>query len=752
MMSKPKKSLLFAVVIALLCCTAFAMGITAFAADVAPATLKSVKAEQPENNLYAKFVLKDESGNALRINTRTNLEGIQAQDTDNVFFKKILFNLNGNSQGGAFKGENTFDVLYAKHTHWNLHVGHDTVGGDTATFMVNANSIYAPVPGDTITLLAGLRPMQNTASNVLEYVNYELKEEVTVVYDNDNSLRVLPADEVWGIIADSKMSVASGSTKQIEAKLVRAHTTTASDKITYASSDESIATVDENGVVSGVDLGTTTITATASGKEKKITVTVGAAITLNKETLNVRKGTSSTIKATSILTDTTVTWSTSDDSIATVENGTVTGVGKGSATITATAANGNTATCEVSVAEEIEIYDLEDTLTLTMGKSQRTAKTLTSNDPAVTKTSVSWTISNNETVRLLTSNTTIDGTEKKASNLRPHFIPLKPGTVTATATINGTNIEGGVNEVTRTLEITVVSKISVSKSVVNVEKGKTYTLTATVNPDTMTYSWSSSDETVATVDANGVVTAKKAGIADITVTTADGQTAVTSVEVVEAKAHVLDKCSIVGAGQIQVRTYNAGGDYTNFEGQKSNPDFAGFFDNFLIDGFKITELSGDETRKDWNPNIHFLGGGGYIAIYVFKGATEVNLPVGTTVSFKAGCMLPTKRDGQWVDSGYRIMEDTTWKMLNDKTWAAVSETSRVESISIMDGTVTDGCYEFRVTLNTLAYMGESTSADTDAERLNKLKINGKTITEINAANPDGGVEVYYYNKDIIIDI
>jgi uncharacterized protein YjdB len=73
--------------------------------------------------------------------------------------------------------------------------------------------------------------------------------------------------------------------------------------------------------------------------------------------------------------------------------------------------------------------------------------------------------------------------------------------------------------------ITAVTQITVSESAKEVTAGDTYTVGASVSPDgasdkTLTYK--SSDETVATVDSNGVVTALNAGTAVITVAGADG--------------------------------------------------------------------------------------------------------------------------------------------------------------------------------------------------------------------------------------
>lgn len=83
----------------------------------------------------------------------------------------------------------------------------------------------------------------------------------------------------------------------------------------------------------------------------------------------------------------------------------------------------------------------------------------------------------------------------------------------------------------------VVSGVKLNKESTNLEVGSNETLNATVSPSTATnknISFQSSDSEVAKVDNNGKVTAIKAGTADITVTTEDGnKTATCSVTVTE---------------------------------------------------------------------------------------------------------------------------------------------------------------------------------------------------------------------------
>jgi len=82
-------------------------------------------------------------------------------------------------------------------------------------------------------------------------------------------------------------------------------------------------------------------------------------------------------------------------------------------------------------------------------------------------------------------------------------------------------------------ELAIVQAISVSPTTASIAVGAAETLTATVTPSTFTdVSWTSSDESVATVSAAGVVTGVSAGTATITAT-AGGKTATCAVTVTE---------------------------------------------------------------------------------------------------------------------------------------------------------------------------------------------------------------------------
>lgn len=126
---------------------------------------------------------------------------------------------------------------------------------------------------------------------------------------------------------------------------------TASDEssIVWTSDNLAVATV-RNGKVTGVKAGTATIKATSGEAFATCTVTVkGVKVTFEKATETVEKGETVTLKATAE-DNGTISWSSSDESIATVDDkGVVTGVAEGEVDITAARGTAGSATCKVTV-------------------------------------------------------------------------------------------------------------------------------------------------------------------------------------------------------------------------------------------------------------------------------------------------------------------------------------------------------------------------------------------------------------------
>ena len=294
--------------------------------------------------------------------------------------------------------------------------------------------------------------------------------------------------------------------------------TATNKKLTWSSSDPAVATVDQNGKITAVGSGTATISVTTTDGTNltascEVTVTTLVSnISLNKTNLYLFTGTSETLSAT-VLPDTasdqTLTWSSSDPAVATVDqDGKVTAVSEGTATITATAndESGASASCEVLVPTLVSSVTLnKDELSLHTGESEKLETTVL--PASATDPSLTWSSSN-------TSVATVDR--------NGNVTAIGNGTAVITASAND---ESGLSASCSVTVTTLVNKITLDKAKLYLDVDQTAMLSAAVFPNTASnkeLEWSSSDETVATVDQTGKVTAVNVGTAVITVIVKDG--------------------------------------------------------------------------------------------------------------------------------------------------------------------------------------------------------------------------------------
>ena len=294
-----------------------------------------------------------------------------------------------------------------------------------------------------------------------------------------------------------------GETVQLTATVTPSNATNKS--VTWASSKQSVATITDNGLVTAIAEGQSTITASAGGKSASCIVTVSkgtvdvSSVTLNKTALALIKGESETLVATvnpADATDKTVTWTSSNAGVASVDaNGKVTALASGSATITAKAGNIQ-ATCAVTVTVPLESISINKTeLSLIKGQSETLIATIKPED--ATESTVSWTSSN-------TSVATVESSGK--------VMAVGGGSATITA-------KAGEKEATCSVNVTVpVESVTLDQTSISIEEGESVTLSATVTPEDATdktVTWSSSNEAIASVDQNGKVMAVKEGNATI---------------------------------------------------------------------------------------------------------------------------------------------------------------------------------------------------------------------------------------------
>ena len=254
-------------------------------------------------------------------------------------------------------------------------------------------------------------------------------------------------------------------------------------------------------------------------------------VEINKTELTLIKGDEETLQAKVYpdgVIDSKIYWTSSNRNIATVDNtGKVTAVAGGEATIYARSSNANVyAECKLKVDVPVENLVLNQKEVTILANETHILAPIVSPDDATTK-EVQWSSSNTNVCRV-----TDDGV----------LIGLKQGRAIITALIKdayGTHT-ATCNIVIPESLLVDVTGVKLNKTTMTLKKGDRETLEATILPEDATNKtvvWTSSNKSVATVNANGRVTGLSAGKTTITVTTVNGgETASCEVTVTEAAA------------------------------------------------------------------------------------------------------------------------------------------------------------------------------------------------------------------------
>ena len=249
---------------------------------------------------------------------------------------------------------------------------------------VNKVGVLTDAPTDPVYFKAGAYDTTYVAYfDELHYINVGENSRLVIndhgTPDRSNSIIIRPAKtfnskaalakfpvvEVAEIVLNhSSATLMVGDALALQPTIMPSYAT--DPTVTWSTSDASVAIV-VRGVVTAVAPGTAIITAKAGDKEATCAVTVEKryvevmGLVLSHSTASVVAGDQLTLVATVTpddANDKTVTWESSDVSIATVEDGVVTGVVPGTATITAKAGN-RQATCIVTVKKRyIPVTDI----------------------------------------------------------------------------------------------------------------------------------------------------------------------------------------------------------------------------------------------------------------------------------------------------------------------------------------------------------------------------------------------------------
>ena len=345
------------------------------------------------------------------------------------------------------------------------------------------------------------------------------------------------------------------------------------NEVLWGSSNPAVAIVSNDGLVTAIAPGTATITAmTTDGSNLSascivdVQAVVATSISLNKTSANLSEGYTMQLRATVLpenATNNTVSWTTSNSSVATVDNnGLVTAVGPGTASITATTTDGSnlSASCVVTVISATDfIFHIDDIdgfagstviipIELDNNYDVRAfmfdfcypegfkVKSYTTTDRFTTESSVNglnhpegnyyrFTAINTSTNSALSSgsgpilNIKLEIPDDASGDYELglkgiQIVPqgsqvLFPDDISANLTVN----------------IVLASSLQLNQSDVTLIKGESMQLTATILPDettNKTLNWESSDDSVVSVDENGLITAVAVGKTTVTATTTDG--------------------------------------------------------------------------------------------------------------------------------------------------------------------------------------------------------------------------------------
>lgn len=326
---------------------------------------------------------------------------------------------------------------------------------------------------------------------------------------------------VTGITVDpTDMTLEAKEARELKAAVVPA--TATEQGVIYSSSNTNVAVVSKTGLVTAVANGTAIITVTSKENDAivaKCTVKVGKPVLVNNVTvqpaeLSMKTDETRQLSVTvlpSNADDRSVVFSTSNAAVATVsESGMITAKGPGTATITATAKDGSgkSAACTVTVTQPVKgVTVTPDSVVVPKGNVQKLTAAVVpanaSNQELVYKSS-------NETVAIVSRDGIITG--------------LNEGWATITVCAK----ENEAIYATCTVKVGLpvyVTKITLDTTNVTMWAGATRQLGVSIEPanaDIKTVTYGSSNPDVAAVSAAGLITAKKAGAATITVTAKDG--------------------------------------------------------------------------------------------------------------------------------------------------------------------------------------------------------------------------------------
>ncbi len=408
----------------------------------------------------------------------------------------------------------------------------------------------------------------------------------------------LPLEEM--VFAEEVMNLELDATVTLKPIFYPAYSSDTAGQVNWSSSDPQVVSVDTNGTLTGICAGEAEITAVMGEYQATCHIIAGGtavnptSIEFTEKRLEMNKGESARLSLNYTPAEATnrlVTWTSSDNSVVTVENGRIYAKTPGTATITAVSAGGS-AECKITVYNPLkEIYSDYNELTLNKGENKKitasyhpfdttddktviwrsedesivTAENgvITAVKPGTTKvTAVAGTLTHSIPVSVLVPAKSIAFSQTSvlltAGQKQAVTLQVQPEDTTEDVIITssdesvatyseGTIIAGKRGKATITavcgslsasVQITVdtdIKSITLNKTNLNLYLGGNEILGVAYNPtntaDDKTVTWVSSDETVVKVDSKGKVQTVGTGTATVTATAGGNKKAVCTVSV-----------------------------------------------------------------------------------------------------------------------------------------------------------------------------------------------------------------------------
>jgi uncharacterized protein YjdB len=414
--------------------------------------------------------------------------------------------------------------------------------------------------------------------------------------------------------------------------------------VAWNSSSGVVASVDVNGLLTGVAAGSATITATLGTVTQSLAITVNAptitSISVSPGDLTMPIGVSQKYVATAIYSDGSsadltsgVTWSSSASAVASVDStGLATTLAEGTTTVTASAGGFTDSSTLTVVAAHLQSITVSPaTATMAIGTLESFTATGAFDDGSTQLlTSVSWSSS---------------ATNLLGVNSSGVATAIGAGTITVTASSGGIS---GTASVTVTAATLVSITLSPANSSMPIGATKQFTATGKFSDNstqdiTLTAIWSSSSATVATTNDQGLVTSMAAGSATISAASGSisGSTGLTvstakltSITVNPASAHIAKGTSVKFTAS---GNYSDGSTVTNLLGvswKSSKPQFASIRSSGIAHGKRAGTVTITASLSGISGTASLVIGSGTL-VSVAISPINPTIAVGATEQFTA---------------------------------------------------------------------------------------------------------------------